>query len=332
MDSFRAFVAEQRDGAVVRELRALEPAELPDGEVTVRVAFSDVNYKDALATSPGAGVAQISPLVPGIDLAGDVTESSDSRFSEGDQVIVQGYELGVAHHGGYAEYARVPADWVVPMPSGLDPRRAMALGTAGYTAAQSVHMLEQWGLAPEHGPVLVLGATGGVGSVAVGILAERGYEVAASTGKESEHDYLRALGASEVLSREETSPESDRPLEKQRWAAAVDPVGGAALAYALRTMRYGGATAVSGMTGGVKLETTVLPFILRGVAVIGVNSVDTPMELRREVWERLGGDLAPRGLDSMVSEVSMEELEPVLDSILEGGVRGRTVVRVGADL
>ena len=329
MDPFRALVAEQRGDEVARELRNLEPDELPDGEVTVKVAFSDVNYKDALATVPGAGVAQISPLVPGIDLAGEVTESTDDRFSAGDEVIVQGYELGVAHHGGYAEYARVPADWVVPMPAGLDPHRAMALGTAGYTAAQSVHMLEEWGLAPDQGPVLVLGATGGVGSVAVGILAERGYEVVASTGKESEHEYLRALGASEVLSREETSPESDAPMEKQRWAAAVDPVGAAALAYALRTMRYGGAVALSGLTGGVKIETTVMPFILRGVALIGVNSVDTPMALRREVWERLGDDLAPRGLDSMVVDVELEEVEGVLDSILKGEVRGRTVVRVG---
>jgi len=239
MNSFRALIAEQRgDDDVVRELSTLEPDALPDGEVTVRVAFSSVNYKDALATTAKGQVARISPLVPGIDLAGEVVESSAPGISEGQQVLAHGYEIGVARHGGYAEYARVPADWVVPLPDGLDARQAMALGTAGYTAALSVHLLEERGLAPDQGPVLVTGATGGVGSVAVGILAERGYEVVGSTGKESEHDYLRGLGASDVVSREETTAESERPLEKERWAGAVDPVGGPALAYILRTLRY----------------------------------------------------------------------------------------------
>jgi len=329
MDSFRALVAEQQDGDVVREVRSLDPEELPEGEVTIRVAFSDVNYKDALATTAKGGVAQISPLVPGIDLSGEVVESSADGISAGDEVIVHGYELGVARHGGFAEYARVPADWVVPMPAGLDLRRAMALGTAGYTAALSVHQLEERGLSPDDGPVLVTGATGGVGSVAVGILAERGYEVSASTGKDSEHEYLRELGAAEILDREEVSAASERPLESERWAAVLDPVGGSTLAYALRTMRSGGAAAVSGMTGGVALETTVLPFILRGVALLGIDSPQTPIELRRRVWERLGSDLAPRGLDSMTVEISLDEVEGVLDRILAGEVRGRTVVRIG---
>ncbi len=330
MNSFRALIAEQRgDDDVVRELSTLEPDALPDGEVTVRVAFSSVNYKDALATTAKGQVARISPLVPGIDLAGEVVESSAPGVSEGQQVIAHGYEIGVARHGGYAEYARVPADWVVPLPDGLDARQAMALGTAGYTAALSVHLLEQRGLAPDQGPVLVTGATGGVGSVAVGILAERGYEVVGSTGKESEHDYLRGLGASDVVSREEATAESERPLEKERWAGAVDPVGGPALAYILRTLRYGGAAAVSGLTGGIAVKATVLPFVLRGVAVIGVDSVATPIELRRAVWERLGGDLRPRGLEDMIVEVPLEGVEEVLDRILTGGVRGRTVVRIG---
>lgn len=329
MESFRALVAEKDGEDVVREVRSLDPENLPEGEVTIRVAFSDVNYKDALATTAKGGVARTSPLVPGIDLSGEVVESSAEGISEGDEVIVHGYELGVAHHGGFAEYARVPADWVVPMPAGLDLRRAMALGTAGYTAALSVHQLEERGLSPDHGPVLVTGATGGVGSVAVGILAERGYEVAASTGKESEHEYLRELGAAEILDREEVSAASERPLESERWAAAVDPVGGSTLAYALRTMRSGGAAALSGMTGGVALETTVLPFILRGVALLGIDSPQTPIELRRRIWERLGSDLAPRGLDSMVVEVGLDEVEGVLDRILAGEVRGRTVVRIG---
>jgi len=330
MNSFRALIAEQRgDDDVVRELSTLEPDALPDGEVTVRVAFSSVNYKDALATTAKGQVARISPLVPGIDLAGEVVDSSAPGISEGQQVLAHGYEIGVARHGGYAEYARVPADWVVPLPDGLDARQAMALGTAGYTAALSVHLLEERGLAPDQGPVLVTGATGGVGSVAVGILAERGYEVVGSTGKESEHDYLRGLGASDVVSREEATAESERPLEKERWAGAVDPVGGPALAYILRTLRYGGAAAVSGLTGGIAVKATVLPFVLRGVAVIGVDSVATPIELRRAVWERLGGDLRPRGLEDMIVEVPLEGVEEVLDRILTGGVRGRTVVRIG---
>jgi acrylyl-CoA reductase (NADPH) len=330
MNSFRALIAEKRgDDEVVRELSTLEPDALPEGEVTVRVAFSSVNFKDALATTAKGQVAQISPLVPGIDLAGEVVESSAPGVSEGQQVLAHGYEIGVARHGGYAEYARVPADWVVPMPEGLDAREAMALGTAGYTAALSVHLLEERGLAPDQGPVLVTGATGGVGSVAVGILAERGYEVSGATGKESEHDYLRGLGASEVVSREEVTAESERPLEKERWAGAVDPVGGPALAYIMRTLRYGGVAAVSGLTGGTALKATVLPFILRGVSVLGVDSVSTPIELRRTVWERLGSDLRPRGLKDMIAEVSLEGVEEVLDRILTGGVRGRTVVRVG---
>lgn len=330
MNSFRALIAEKRgDDEVVRELSTLELDALPEGEVTVRVAFSSVNFKDALATTAKGQVARISPLVPGIDLAGEVVESSAPGISEGQQVLAHGYEIGVARHGGYAEYARVPADWVVAMPDGLDAREAMALGTAGYTAALSVHRMEERGLAPDQGPVLVTGATGGVGSVAVGILAERGYEVVGATGTESEHDYLRGLGASEVVSREEVTAESDRPLEKERWAGAVDPVGGPALAYIMRTLRYGGVAAVSGLTGGTALKATVLPFILRGVSVLGVDSVSTPIELRRTVWERLGSDLRPRGLKDMIAEVSLEGVEEVLDRILTGGVRGRTVVRVG---
>ncbi len=329
MNAFRALVAEKRDDDVVRELRTIEPDELPEGELLVRVAFSSVNYKDALAATASGQVARISPLVLGIDLAGEVVESSSSAFSEGQLVLAHGYEIGVAHHGGLAEYARIPAGWAVPLPEGLDARTAMALGTAGYTAGLSVHLLEERGLTPDDGPVLVTGATGGVGSVAVGILAARGYEVHAATGKESEHAYLRGLGAGEILSREEVTAESERPLEKQRWAAAVDPVGGPALAFIMRTLRYGGAVAVSGMTGGVGVKTTVLPLILRGVAVLGTDSVGSPIELRRTVWERLAADLRPRGLDDITREVGLDGVEEVLDAILSAGVRGRTVVRVG---
>jgi acrylyl-CoA reductase (NADPH) len=328
MEDFRAYVATKREDEVDRGLTTLSSEDLPEGDVLVRVGWSSVNYKDALATLPDGGVARTSPLVPGVDLAGEVVESGDDAFAPGREVLAHGYELGVARHGGFAEYARVPAGWVVALPDGLTAREAMALGTAGYTAALSVHQLEEHGLEPGDGPVLVAGATGGVGSTAIGILAERGYEIVASTGKESEHDYLHKLGASEVIGREETTAEGKRPLESQRWAAAVDPVGGPSLAYILRTLRQGGAVAVSGLTGGVKVEATVLPFVLRGVSVLGVDSVQTPIALRREIWRRLADDLRPRRLDDIAREVDLDNIEPVLDDIRAGRVRGRTVVRI----
>jgi acrylyl-CoA reductase (NADPH) len=331
-EQFRALVADRDGDDVRRSLRDLSPGDLPEGEVTVRVGWSSVNYKDALAVSPKGRVAQSYPLVPGIDLAGEVIASDGGEVQPGAQVIVHGYDLGVAHHGGFAEVARVPADWVVPLPDGLSARDAMALGTAGYTAALSVVRLEEHGLSAEAagGPVLVLGASGGVGSTAVGILAARGYEVHAATGKADEADFLRSLGAAEILSREETSAAPERPMEKQRWAAVVDPVGGAATAYALRTTRYGGAVAVSGLTGGTDLETTVFPFILRAVSLLGIDSVATPMDVRRSVWERLAGDLRPRGLEDQITrEIALDDVDPVLDEVLAGKARGRTVVRVG---
>lgn len=324
-DSFRALVATKGEEAVERELTTLQAADLPEGDVVVRVAWSSVNYKDALAVSPKGRVAQISPLVPGVDLAGTVVEGE----GEGEQVIVHGHDLGVAHHGGFAEYARVPADWVVALPEGMSARQAMALGTAGFTAALSVLRLEDHGIAAGDGPVLVLGASGGVGSTAVGILAGRGYEVHAATGKPAEADYLRGLGAAEVLSREETSAQSRRPMESERWAAVVDPVGGTSLAYALRTVRYGGAVAASGLTGGTTLETTVFPFILRAVSLLGVDSVNTPAPVRERVWERLAGDFRPDGLDETITrEISLEQVDPFLDDVLAGKGVGRTVVNV----
>jgi acrylyl-CoA reductase (NADPH) len=328
----RAFIAEQQDDEVSRGLRELDDDELGDGDVVIRVEWSSVNYKDALATIPKGQVARISPLVPGIDLAGVVESApSGAGVSEGDAVLAHGYELGVAHHGGYAERARVPSDWIVPLPDGLSARDAMALGTAGFTAALSVVRLEEHGLSPDgaRGPVLVLGATGGVGSVAVAILAARGYEVHAATGKADEHAYLEGLGAAEILDRDEVTAASDRPLERQRWAACVDPIGGAGTAYALRTTRYGGAVAVSGLTAGTKLEATVLPFILRGVSLLGIDSVMASAELRQTVWTRLATDLRPRGLDDAIArEVDLEGIEPVLDALLQGQAVGRTVVRL----
>ena len=327
MDRFRAYVVEHDADSSQRALRELTRDELPAGDVTVRVAWSSVNYKDALAVSPKGRVARISPLVPGIDLAGEVAESSSPEFAAGDRVVVHGYDLGVAHFGGYAELARVPADWVVPLPDGLDTREAMALGTAGFTAALSVLALEDHGVATGDGQVLVLGASGGVGSVAVDLLAARGFEVVASTGKESQHGLLRRLGASEIVPREETSGEG-RPLESERWAGCVDAVGGAGTAYALRTLRYGGAVATSGMVAGGELHTTVFPFILRGVALFGIDSVQTPIERRREIWRRLGDDLKPRHLDELTREVTLDELDEILDVTLRGENVGRTVVRI----
>jgi len=274
-DELRAFVAEQRDGEVDRGLRTLPASELGEGDVVVRVECSSVNYKDALATIPKGQVARISPLVPGIDLAGTVIEGAGD-FAEGASVLAHGYDIGVAHHGGYAEYARVPAEWVVALPEGLSARQAMAIGTAGFTAALSVARLERHGLSPERGPVLVTGATGGVGSTAVSILAARGYEVMASSGKDS-RAYLESLGAADVFGREDVAGDG-KPLGKQRWAAAVDSVGGATLAGLLGQIRYGGAVAASGLTAGIEVKATVIPFILRSVALLGVDSGQCPMD------------------------------------------------------
>ncbi len=323
----RAFVAEKRDDEVDRGLRTLPFDDLGEGDVVIRVERSSVNYKDALATIPKGQVARISPLVPGIDLAGTVVQGAGD-FSEGDSVLAHGYDIGVSHHGGYAEYARVPAEWVVPLPSGLSATQAMAIGTAGFTAALSVARLERHGVRSEDGPVLVTGATGGVGSVAVSILAARGFEVVASSGKESAREFLSGLGASEVISREDVAGDG-KPLGKQRWAAAVDSVGGSVLAGLFPQIKYGGAVAASGLTAGIKVETTVMPFILRSVSLLGVDSVQCGMEERAEVWRRLGDDLRPPQLDeSIMREIGLDELEGALDTILKGGMTGRTVVRV----
>lgn len=327
-DTFRAYVAERSDDGVSRELTTLRAEELPEGEVTIRVGYSSVNYKDALAVMPKGRVATVDRLVPGIDLAGEVVESADDAVPAGSAVLAHGYEIGTGRHGGYAEYARVPADWVVPLPDGLDARRAMALGTAGFTAALSVKRLQESGLAAGDGPVLVLGASGGVGSIAVSLLAARGHEVHASTGKADQEGFLRGLGASEVLSREETTP-GKRPLERQRWAAVVDTVGGAGLAYALTTLRYGGAVASSGLTAGTALETTVMPFILRGVSLLGVDSVQAPMALRRAVWALAAEEMDGAALDGLTREVGLEDLDALLGDVAGGSAVGRTVVRVG---
>jgi acrylyl-CoA reductase (NADPH) len=329
-ETFRAFVAERgADDRVERGVReGFAAADLPDGEVEVRVDWSSVNYKDALATIADGRVARISPIVPGIDLAGEVIASADPSFAPGDAVLAHGYDLGVARHGGYGQYTRVPAGWVVPLPSGLSAREAMSIGTAGFTAAMSVAALEARGLRPGEGPVLVTGASGGVGSTAVAILAGRGHEVWAATGKPDEEPRLRDLGAAGIVPRDEVTAPSPRPLESARWAGAVDAVGGATLPYVLRTLRPRAAVASSGNAGGPRLETTVLPFILRGVALLGMDSAAMPIDERRALWGRLATDLRPNRLGEGVTEVTLDTLEPALDAILAGAARGRWVVRI----
>ncbi len=330
--TFRAFVAEKVEGgdppAITRGVREFAAADLPPGEVEIRVAWSSVNYKDGLATRVDGRVARISPLIPGIDLAGEVVASDGSGIAVGSLVLAHGYDLGVARHGGYAEYQRVPAGWVVPLAPGLSTRDAMAIGTAGFTAAMSVVALEERGLSPDDGPVLVTGASGGVGGTALAILADRGFEVWAATGKADEADRLRALGAAGVLTRDEVTAEG-KPLESERWAGAVDAVGGATLPYILRTLRTGAAVAASGNAGGPKLDTTVFPFILRGVALLGMDSVNVAIERRRHIWDRLATDLRPRALGEHVQEVTMDTLDVALDGIVAGDARGRWIVRVG---
>ena len=333
--SFRAYVAERIDepgGAlrVERGAREFPAADLPAGEVEIRVAWSSVNYKDGLATKADGKVARISPLIPGIDMAGEVVTSTDPAISVGSRVVAHGYELGVARHGGYSEYQRVPAGWVVPLAPGLSPREAMAIGTAGFTAAMSIVALEARGLQPDDGPVLVTGASGGVGGTALAILADRGYEVWAATGKSDESGRLRALGAAGILTRDEvTAP--GKPLESERWAGAVDAVGAATLPYVLRTLRSGAAVAASGNASGPSLDTTVFPFILRGVALLGMDSAQLAIARRRVIWDRLATDLRPRSLGEHVTEVTLDTLDDALDGILAGEARGRWVVRVGSE-
>ena len=325
---FRAYVAEKVDDRVVRGVRSFSEADLPPGGVEVRVAWSSVNYKDGLATRADGKVARISPLIPGIDLAGEVVSSLDPAIPIGTAVLAHGYDLGVSRHGGYSEYQRVPAEWVVPLAPGLSPRDAMAIGTAGFTAALSVVALEDRGLQPDDGPVLVTGASGGVGGTALAILAERGYEVWAATGKPDEEPRLRLLGAAGILSRDDVVAPG-RPLDPERWAGAVDAVGAATLPYVLRTLRRGAAVAASGNAGGASLETTVFPFILRGVALLGMDSVLVPIARRRHLWDRLATDLRPRELGTHATEVGLDDLDTALDAIVAGSARGRWVVRVG---
>jgi acrylyl-CoA reductase (NADPH) len=326
MKSFKALRIHKEDKGVAARLETLSLGDLAGGDVVLRGHYSSINYKDALAATGAGRILRRFPLVGGIDIAGEVVSSADERYRPGDAVVVTGCGLSEEHDGGYAEYARVHGDWVIPLPAGLDPRAAMQLGTAGFTAGLAIHRLEHNGLAPDKGPVIVTGATGGVGGLAVDMLAGRGYQVTALTGKAEAGDYLRELGAAEVLVRGEFEMGS-RPLERAMWAGAVDNLGGETLAWLTRTMDWWGSIASIGLAQSHELHTTVMPFILRGASILGINSVATPRALRLEVWDRLATSLKPRNLDKIAHKtVTLDELPGVFGDYIDGKVRGRTIV------
>jgi putative YhdH/YhfP family quinone oxidoreductase len=327
--TFRAFVVNQTAERFEMGIRRLDLVDLPQGDVLIQVAYAAMNYKDALVCTPNGNVARSYPLVPGLELTGTVVASTDSRFAPGDTVLSSDYgrTQGVARHGGYSEYARVPGDFLFPLPAGIDCKQVLVL-SAGVTAAMGLRQLEKNGLTPEKGPVLVTGATGGVGSMAVRLLSQRGYTVAASTGKSDAEDYLRRLGASEILRREETEADSARPLGVERWAGSIDMVGGATLAYLLRTTQSGGGIAAIGVAGGAAFRATVFPFILRGVMVLGIDMPSTPPAVRRDLWEEVIQEARLLDLaDVHVSEVTLEEVPRAAQAMLGGQTRGRILVR-----
>jgi len=328
MESFKAFRIHEQSKKIVARFEQLKLDDLSPGDVVVRVTHSDINYKDALAATGAGKILRRYPLVGGIDFAGVVESSADSRYSAGDPVLVTGCGLSETHDGGYAQYARVKGEWVIPMPPGLDAAAAMALGTAGFTAAYAIHRLEQNGQTPEAGPIVVTGASGGVGSIAIDILAGRGYQVVAVSGKTSSADYLKTLGAATILLRQQIDFGS-RPLEAVRFAGAIDNVGGEMLTWLTRTVDFWGNIASIGLVGSAELKTTVMPFILRGVSLLGINSSATLRPARLEVWKRIATDLRPRHLDRIVTRtISFNELPGAFGAHLEGSVTGRTVVKI----
>ena len=327
--TFKALVVRKdENGTISQAVEALKADALPEGNVEIDVAWSTVNSKDGLCLTGGGGLVRNYPHVPGIDLAGTVSASSDSRYAPGDEVVLTGWRVGEAHWGGYAEKARVQADWLVPLPAGLSGRQAMAVGTAGLTAMLAIQALENHGLEPSKGEVLVTGAAGGVGSVATAILAKLGYQVAAVTGRPETTEYLLGLGASRIVAREELAETVKRPLESETWAGCVDAVGGAMLARVLGQMKYGGSVAAVGLAGGAGLPATVVPFLLRGVNLLGIDSVMQPFANRQAAWQRLAADLPLDKLEAMVSEVSLAQLPAIGPEILAGRVQGRLVVNL----
>ena len=328
--TFKGFRIHEIDGRIVARFDELTLDDLAPGEVVVRVLYSDINYKDALAATGAGRILRRYPLVGGIDLAGVVESSEDPRCKPGDHVLVTGCGLSEVHDGGYAEYARLKGEWVIPMPPGLGAFKAMSLGTAGFTAALAIHRMEHNGQTPARGPVVVTGATGGVGSIAIDMLAGRGYEVVAVTGKAESVDYLKSLGASQVLLRGDIDY-GKRPMESVRWAGAVDNVGGEMLTWLTRTVDNWGNIASIGLTGGAELHTTVMPFIIRGVNLLGINSAATLRDTRLVVWNRIATDLKPRHLDRIATRtIAFAELPDAFDAYLKGSVTGRTVVKIGS--
>ncbi|MGA0128999.1 MAG: oxidoreductase [Burkholderiales bacterium] len=328
MDKFNAFLIEEVDGKVVSGFKQMNLTDLDAGEVVIKTAYSSVNFKDALAATGTGKIIRRFPCIGGIDLSGTVVESSSSEFSVGDEVIATSYDIGVAHHGGYAEYARIPAEWVVPMPKGLDLFSSMALGTAGFTAGLAVERMEHDGLAPSAGPVVVNGATGGVGGIAVDILSGLGYSVTAMTGKSDQEGYLKNLGASEILLRDSIDLEKIKPLARETWAGAVDNLGGDILSWIASGMKVGGAIASIGLASSFKFNTTVMPFILRGVSLLGIDSVNAKSLVRRKVWGRLGSDMKPAHLSDIVQTVEFDNLPSVFPKLMQSALRGRVVVKV----
>lgn len=324
---FRAMIVdEQSERHFTRRIGSRNSDDLPDGDLLVRVRYSSLNYKDALSATGNRGVTRSFPHTPGIDAAGEVVEDASGTFTPGEKVIVTGWDLGMNTPGGYAEYIRVPAAWALPLPAGLGLRESMILGTAGFTAGLSVHELAAR-VAPDAGDILVTGATGGVGSVAVAILAKAGYRVTAVTGKPDQAGFLKDLGAAEVVSRDSIMEKADRPMLKERWAGAVDVVGGPMLAAVLKSTSYGGTVTCCGLVGSPELQVNVFPFILRGVSLIGIDSVQCPVTRRRQVWEDLGGAWKT-DLEALVTEVGLEALEQPIQAILKGEVKGRILVKL----
>lgn len=328
-DTFRALVLEEREGQVTSTIQTLERTALPEGDVLVRVAYSGLNYKDGLALAGKNKVVRSYPMIPGIDFSGTVEESSSPQFHPGDRVVLTGWGVGERYWGGYGQYARVKGEWLVPLPESIDLQEAMAIGTAGVTAMLSVVALEEHGLTPDGREVLVTGASGGVGSLAVAILAKLGYTVVAETGKAEMHDYLKSLGAHEIIDRAELAP-TGGPLGSARWGGVVDTVGGAMLAGALRTLAYGASVAACGNAGGFELNTSVLPFILRGVNLLGIDSLPVPQARRMVIWERLARDLPKSALQRTMKVIPLAEARAMADEILAGHTVGHIVVDVNA--
>jgi putative YhdH/YhfP family quinone oxidoreductase len=331
MQKFKAYRTFDDDGKIVSRFVDLSLEELDPGDVVIKTKYSTINYKDALSHNGAGKIMRKYPTVAGIDMSGTVETSADPRWKKGDKVIVHAYDLGVAHDGGYAEHVRVPGDWVVRRPESMTAFDAMTLGTAGFTAAQAIFLMEHNGLKPGNGPVAVTGATGGVGSVAIEILAKLGYHVVAITGKPEEAEYLKGIGAKEVLLRQSIDLAKIRPLDKATWAGVVDNLGGDLLAWLISTSKIGGTVAAIGLAADAKLTTTVMPFILRGVQLIGVDSANAPMALRQRIWNKLAVEWRPDRVHDQVRTIDFDDLPTHFDAYLKGMVRGRTVVRIASD-